>query len=114
VELLLSVDGALQAIVEELARDRRPRGVGSGARPVDVVLDFLGDGGVEPGDNAGVYLEPLWIIDHGGGVDGAVDVVDEAEFLEHEFEEIAPLPEVAIIGREDDGNVVVDVEQHKR
>jgi hypothetical protein len=93
VELLLSVDGALQ---------------------VNVVLDFLGDGGVEPGDNAGVYLEPLWIIDHGSGVDGAVDVVDEAEFLEREFKEIAPLPEVAVVGREDDGNVVVDVEQHKR
>lgn len=98
--------------VEELVRDRRPRGVGSGARAVDVVPNFFGDGGVQPGDNAGVHLQPLRVVDHGSGIDGAIDVVDKAKFLEREFKEIAPLPEVAVVGREDDGNVIADVEQH--
>jgi hypothetical protein len=59
VELLLGVDCVLQAVVEKLVRDRRPRGVGSGAREVDIVPNFFGDGRVQPGEDVGVHLELL-------------------------------------------------------
>jgi len=41
VKLLLGVDGALQAVVEELIRDRRPRGVGSGSRSFQISLETV-------------------------------------------------------------------------
>ena len=59
VELLLDVDGVLEAVVEELPSDRRPGGVRTGTSLVDITPDLLGDGGVEPGDDAGVDLKPL-------------------------------------------------------
>jgi sporulation-control protein spo0M len=57
-------------------------------------------------------LDPLGVVDHGGGVDGAVNMVDEAEFLELKFKERAPLLEVTIIRGESDRNVAVDVDRH--
>ena len=69
VELLLGVDSVQEAVVEELHGDRPPRGVGGGVRLVDVAPNFLGHGGVELGNNAGVGLEPLRIIEHGGSGD---------------------------------------------
>jgi len=38
----------------------------------------------------------------------------EAEFLEYELEEVAPLMEVAFIGVENHRHVTADVEQHER
>ena len=40
-------------------------------------------------------------------------MVDKAKFLECKFKEIVPLLEVAVVSRENDGNVVGDVEQHE-
>jgi hypothetical protein len=40
-------------------------------------------------------------------------VVDEPEFLEGELDAGPPLPEIAVIGRQHDGDVVADVEQNK-
>ena len=139
VELLLGKHSPLEAVVKKLPRDRRPCRVSGGAGPVDVVPDLLRHGGVEPGDDTGVdleplwivehgggvdgaidvvgdaelNLEPLWIVEHGGGVDGAIDVVGDAELLDNQFKEGKPLPEVAFISGEDYGNVVADVEQHE-
>ena len=113
VELLLGKHSPLEAVVKKLPRDRRPCRVSGGAGPVDVVPDLLRHGGVEPGDDTGVDLEPLWIVEHGGGVDGAIDVVGDAELLDNQFKEGKPLPEVAFISGEDYGNVVADVEQHE-
>lgn len=87
MELLLGVHGALEAVVEELAGDRRSRSVGRGAQVVDVAPNVLGHSGVEPGDDVGINLEPLWIIIHGGGINRVIIVVDEAKFLEHELKE---------------------------
>jgi hypothetical protein len=78
-----------------------------------LVPDLLGDGVVEPGDDAGVDLEPLGVIEHGSGIHGAVDVIEQPELLDGEFDERPPLPEVALIGREDDGNVASDVQHHQ-
>ena len=113
MELLLSVDGALKAVVKKLPGDRRPGGVGGGVRPVDVVPDLLRHRVVEPGGDAGIHLKPLRVVEHGGGVDRAINVVDEAEFLDGQLEEGTPLAEVPIVRGEDDRNVVADVQQHK-
>lgn len=113
VELLLGIHRALQAVVEKLAGDGKPDGVGGGIGAVDIVPNFFGDGVVQPRDDAGVDLKPFGVVDHGSSIDGAVDVVDEAEFLEGELDAGPPLPEIAVIGRQHDGDVVADVEQNK-
>jgi hypothetical protein len=40
-------------------------------------------------------------------------VVKKAELLDRQLEEGPPLPEVAVIGREGDRNVAMDVEEHE-
>jgi hypothetical protein len=110
VELLLGVHRALEAVVDELAGVRNPDGVGVGVRPVDVVPDLLGDGVVEPGDDAGVNLEPLGVVNHGRGIDSAIDVTEETKFLEGEFHGGTPLPEIAFVGREHDWDMAANVE----
>lgn len=79
MELLLGVHGALEAVVEELAGDRRSGSVGRGARVVDVAPNVLGHSGVEPGDDARVDLEPFRVVEHGSGVNRAVDMADQAQ-----------------------------------
>lgn len=69
VELLLGVDGTLEAVVEELPGDCHPCGVGEGVRLVDVAPNFLGHGGVEPGICRSQSVEPLRIVEHGGDGD---------------------------------------------
>ena len=113
MKFLLGVHGALKAVVEELACDRSPDGVGGGVGAIDIVPDLLGDGGVEPRDDAGINLEPLGVVDHGSGIHRAVDVVEEAEFFEGHLEEGTPLPEVALVGGESDGDMATDVQHHE-
>jgi hypothetical protein len=86
VELLLSIHHALKTVVEELAGDGVPDGVGDGVGAVDIVPNFFGDGVVQPRNNVCVDLKPFGVVDHGSGIDGAVNVTDEAEFLEGELE----------------------------
>lgn len=111
VELLLSVHGALKTVVEELTGDGAPGGVGGVLWPVDVAPDVLRHGGVEPLDNAGIHLQPFWVVDHGDDIDGAINMADETEFLEGEGEEGSPLAKVAIIHVESDGNMVMNIEE---
>jgi hypothetical protein len=65
-----------------LARDRRPCSVGRAAQLVDVVPDVLADGGVELGDDAGINLQAFRIVEHGGGADRAINMIDKPELLE--------------------------------
>jgi hypothetical protein len=111
VELLLGVDGTLEAIVEELAGDGGPGDVGGGARFLDITPDVLGHRGVEPGNNARVHLQPFRIIDHGGRIDGAVDVVDKTELFEGKLEEGSPLAKIPIVRVEGDRDVATDVKE---
>jgi hypothetical protein len=54
-------------------------------------------------NDARINLQPLRIIDHGGSVDGAIDVVEKAKLLDHEFKEgPPPLTNVALVHGEDD------------
>ena len=46
-----------------MACDRHPCSVGRAARLVDIVPDVLGDGGVEPGDDARINLQAINMID---------------------------------------------------
>ena len=110
---MLGVHRALKVVVEELSGDGDPDGVGVGVGAVDVVPNFFGDGVVEPRNDAGIDLEPFGVVDHSSGIDGAVDMIGEAELLESELNERAPLPEVAFLGGQHDGDMVTNVEQHE-
>ena len=101
----------MEAVVEEEADDVGPDVVGGGAGVVQNIHERLGDGGVQPRDDAGVDLEPLGIVLHEDDVEGAIDVAGEGEFLEGEFEEHAPLPEVGLIHVEGDRDMAVDVQE---
>jgi len=110
VEVLLQVDSAVKTVVEEESDDVGPDVVGGGAGVVHSIHEGLGDGGVQPRDDAGVDLEPLGIVLHEDGVEGAVDVAGEGELLESEFEERTPLQEVGLVHVEGDRDMAVDVE----
>lgn len=110
VELLLRVDGALEAVVEEEAGDARPDGIRREPWLVNRIHDVLGHGGVQPRDDAGIDLHPLGVVAHEDGVDGAVDVVEEDEL----FEEGAPLAKVRGLRFKRHGNVRLDVDHGDR
>ena len=74
-------------VVEELGADGRPGGVGIVAWLDDGGEQVGGESGVEPGDDAGVDLRPLGVEEHGARVDGAVDMIFDAELAEHNVEE---------------------------
>lgn len=114
VEFVLGVHGTLEAVVEEEAEDLRPGGVGREMWLVNGVHDILGHGGVQPGDDAGVDLCPFDVVAHEDSIDGAVDVVGEAEFLERELEEGAPLAKVGGLHLERDRDVRLDVDHGDR
>ena len=71
----------------------------------------IGNRGVEPGNNARVHLQPFWIIDHGGRIDGAVDVVDKTELFEGKLEEGSPLAKIPIVRVEGGRDVATDVNE---
>lgn len=101
---------ALKTVVEELAGDGSP-GVDGAARLVDITPNVLGHRRVEPRGDARIHLQPLRVVDHGGRIDDAVVVVDEAELLEGEVEKGSTLAEVPFIRVEDDRNVAMDVDE---
>lgn len=82
VEVLEGVDGALHRIVEEEATNREPEGVRRRATLEHHVAEGLGDGEVEPRHDAAIDLRPLDVVDASLSIDGAVDVVHDAEPLE--------------------------------
>jgi hypothetical protein len=87
VEVLEGIDGALRRIVEEEAAYGVPGGVHSGTTQQHHVADGLGHSEVDPRDDAMVDLGPLGVEHTSLGVDGAVNMVHEAELAEGEFEE---------------------------
>ena len=96
-------------VVEELGADGRPGGVG-----IVVRLDDGGESGVEPGDDAGVNLCPLGVEEHGARVDGAVDMIFDAELAEHNVEEGAPDGEVGVANTQSHRDMSLDVDQLRR
>jgi hypothetical protein len=64
---------------------------------------------VEPRHNALIDLKPLIVMPHGLGVDGAVDMVDNAKLAERGVEESAPHAEVVLGEVEDDRNMSTNV-----
>jgi hypothetical protein len=58
-----------------------------------------------------VDLSPLDVVDARGGVDGAVDVVHDAELLEHQLEEGAPSGVVGVLKIQDLWHMGADVDE---
>jgi hypothetical protein len=90
VKLLEHVDGALHGVVDEEPTNRHPQGVGGGFRHLNHGHQLGGDAVIQPRDDGAVNLHPLGIMEHHGGVDGAIDVVGDAKLAEHGVEEHAP------------------------
>jgi hypothetical protein len=90
VKLLEHVDGALHGVVDEEPTNRHPQGVGGGFRHLNHGHQLGGDAVIQPRDDGAVNLHPLGVMEHHGGVDGAVDVVGDAKLAEHGVEEQAP------------------------
>ena len=113
MKLLLKVYRLLKTVVEELPGDGCPGGEGGVVRPVDVIPDLLGHRGVEPRHDASIDLEPLGIIEHGGGVHRGVDVIQQPELLDSKFDERSPLTEVVISSGKSHWDMVVNVEENE-
>lgn len=113
MKFLLGVHSALEAVVKELAEDGVPDGEGGGVGAIDIIPYLLGHGVVQPRDDASIDLKPFGIVDHGRCINRAINVIEEAEFLDGELEEGTPLPEVAFVRVEDNRDVAADVEHHQ-
>jgi len=110
-KLSLQKNGALEFVVAEVALDVGPEGERRDAGLVDEVEDGLGDGGVDPVDEATVDLTPFGgVLDHRRGV---ADMVVEAELAEHRIEEAAPLAVVGGMKVEENGDMGTDVHRLK-
>jgi hypothetical protein len=64
---------------------------------------------VEPRHNALVDLKPLRIMPHSLGVDGSINMVDDAKLAERGVEESTPHADVVLDEVEDDRNVSTNV-----
>ena len=111
VERLPGLDSALDDVVKKLGADGVPGGVS-----VVVQLDHSGEEvggecGVKPGDDAGVDLHPLGVVELEVGVSRAVDVIEEAELAESNGEEGAPGAEGGVAEIKDHGNMGLDVNE---
>jgi hypothetical protein len=109
VKLLERVDGALHGVVEEEPTNHHPQGVGGGFRHLNHGHQLGGDAVIQPRDDGAVDLQPLSVVEHHGGVDGAVDVVGDAKLAERGIEERAPGGEVRLGEVQCDGNMGADV-----
>ena len=77
----------LHAVIEEETGDLRPYAVCRLVWMNHHGEDLPGDHGVQPGDDAGVGLEPLGVVAHQLGVECAINVAGEPELVEHEVKE---------------------------
>jgi hypothetical protein len=107
-KLGFQVHGALHLIVAEETLNIPPNGEGRGARLEDDVEDALVHGRVQPVHDAVFGLEPLGVALVEGRRGG--DVRRQAELAENTVEEASPLGIVGLLGVEEDGNMVTDVE----
>jgi len=114
VEVLLQENGALEAVVEELAVDRLLGGLRRGAGLIDRIHQVLGQRSVEPRGDARVVLAPLGVMLHEGGVNGAIHMIHEAELLERQFKEGTPLAEIGGVHFKDHWNMGPNVDHGNR
>jgi hypothetical protein len=99
--------GPLQFVVAEQALDVGPHCEGRGLRLVDEIEDTLGDGVVDPIDDATVDLTPL-----GVAVSDRrrrTNMGNKAGFAENRVEKAAPLAVIGVGEVELDGNVIANV-----
>jgi hypothetical protein len=111
VELLLRLCCAMTHVAEELLLDGAPCSVRRVTRLDDDLKDIGGDRGVEPGDDGCVDLHPCDVILLEVDVEGAVDVVEEAELVVRDVEEGTSCGIVRGIEIKDHGNMVLDVDE---
>lgn len=89
--ILEHVDGVLISILEEETTDGWPDDTSD-----DHFHEHRRDGVVGPGYDALVDLQPVIIVPHGCGVDGAFDVVHDAKYVEDGVVESRPHREVGV------------------
>lgn len=82
--------------------------VGVRALDDDHLHESRRDGVAEPGDDAVVDLQPLGVMPHRLGIDGAVDMIGDPEFAEGGVEDGRPDLEVGVAVVQHDGNVTTD------
>jgi hypothetical protein len=106
-EFSFNVDSALQLVVAEQTLDVVPDGEGQGTWLVDDVEDILGDGGLDPVDDAVVNHTPLGVVLRHWRWSG--DVRFEPELAEDGVEEASPLTIIGFVHVEKDWNMDADV-----
>jgi hypothetical protein len=109
VELLQGIHNALVCIDEEETLERHLDRVPRRLAEEHHLHDLRGHIVVEPRHNDLIDLKPLIVMPHGLGVDGAIDMVDDAKLEEHGIEESALHVEVVLGEVEDDQNVSTNV-----
>jgi hypothetical protein len=110
VKILQSVDGALGRIVEEETPNSVPGGEGRRTTLEHHVTNRLGNGEVDPRDDAMVDLGPLDVELPDVGVDGAVDMVEETELAEGKFKKGAPGGVIGFMEIQNLWHMVADVQ----
>ena len=111
VELLLRLGHAMTRVAEELLLDGGPCPVHRIARLDDGPKNVGGDHGIKPGDDRCIDLQLGNIIVLELDVDGAIDVVQEAELVERNVEEGTPCGVVRGIKIKNHGNMGLDVDE---
>jgi hypothetical protein len=96
-------------VVEEETLERRSNHVHRRLVEEHHLHDLQGHRVVGPRHNALIDLKPLIVMPHGLGIDGAVDMVNNAKFAEHGIEESAPHAEVVLDEVEDNQNMITNV-----
>jgi hypothetical protein len=109
MELLQGIHGALVRVVEEETLERRPEHVRHRLAEEHHLHDLRRHRVVEPRHNALVDLKPLRVMPHSLGVDGFINMVDDAKLAERGVEESTPHAEVVLGEVEDDRNVSTNV-----
>jgi hypothetical protein len=90
VEVLQGRHSALCRIVEEEPTHSVQSGERRRAAMEHHVANGLGHGEVNPGGDAMVDLCPRMVVQHGLCINGAVDMIEEAEFAESELKKGTP------------------------
>jgi hypothetical protein len=94
VKLLKRVDGVLHGVVKEEPVNRHPQGVGGGFKHLNHGHQLRGDAVIQLRDDGAVDLQPLDVVEHHGGIDGAIDVIGDVKLTERGVEECTPGGEV--------------------
>jgi hypothetical protein len=103
-------DGLVLAVLQEQSADGVPQLSGGGVALMNQPKDLGTHPIVEPGDDVGIILEPLWWR-HARWM---VDVVVDAGLGERDLEQSAPLGVVGRIQREDECDMLVDEDARER